>query len=95
MGGVIVLDKGGDGMKGMKMSIRWQAVLLGLGVGMLTVVCGCAAGSALMIRGAVDLSSMGLWAAVGVRRCCCEWGRGPGTGNAAAGENRESAQIML
>ena len=50
-------------MKGMKMSIRWQAVLLGLGVGMLTVVCGCAAGSALQVRGAVDLDTMGLWAA--------------------------------
>jgi hypothetical protein len=29
------------------------------------------------------------------RRCSCEWGRGPGTGNAAAGENRESAQKLV
>ena len=49
-------------MKGMKMSIRWQAVLLGLGVGMIAVVCGCAAGSGLMAKGAVDLGTMGLWA---------------------------------
>ena len=57
------MDKGGDGRKGMKMSIRWQAVLLGLGVGMLAVVCGCAAASALLVRGTVDLDTMGLWAA--------------------------------
>ena len=50
-------------MKGMKMSIRWQAVLLGLGVGMIAVVCGCAAGSGLMVKGAVDLGTKGLWAA--------------------------------
>ena len=50
-------------MKGMKMSIRWQAVLLGLGVGVIAVVCGCAAGSGLMVKGSVDLSSMSLWAA--------------------------------
>ena len=50
-------------MKGMKMSIRWQAVLLGLGMGMLVVVCGCAAASGLMVKGAVALSTMGLWAA--------------------------------
>ena len=50
-------------MKGMKISIRWQAVLLGLGVGMIAVVCGCAAGSGLMATGAVDLGTMGLWAA--------------------------------
>ena len=50
-------------MKGMKISIRWQAVLLGLGVGMIAVVCGCAAGSGLMVKGAVDISTMGYWAA--------------------------------
>ena len=50
-------------MKGMKMSIRWQAVLLGLGVGMIAVVCGCAAGSGLMVKGGVDIGTMGLWAA--------------------------------
>ena len=50
-------------MKGMKMSIRWQAVLLGLGVGMIAVICGCAAGSGLMVKGSVDLSIMSLWAA--------------------------------
>lgn len=50
-------------MKGMKMSIRWQAVLLGLGVGVIAVVCGCAAGSGLMVKGSVDLSTMSLWAA--------------------------------
>ena len=50
-------------MKGMKMSIRWQAVLLGLGVGMIAVICGCAAGAGLMVKGVVDLGTMGLWAA--------------------------------
>jgi hypothetical protein len=29
------------------------------------------------------------------RRCSCEWGRGPATENAAAGENRESAQKLV
>ena len=55
-------------MKGMKMSIRWQAVLLGLGVGMLTVVCGCAAASALLVQGAVERDTMGLWAAAAALR---------------------------
>ena len=50
-------------MKEIKASIRWQAVLLGIGVGMMTVVCGCAAGAGLMAKGAVDLDTMGLWAA--------------------------------
>ena len=50
-------------MKGMKMSIRWQAVLLGLGVGVIAVVCGCAAGSALMAKGVADMTTGGLWAA--------------------------------
>ena len=50
-------------MKGMKTSVRWQAVLLGLGVGMISVVCGCAAGAGLMAKGAVGMDTMGLWAA--------------------------------
>ena len=50
-------------MKRMKYSVRWQAVLLGLGVGMISVVCGCAAGAGLVAKGAVGMDTMGLWAA--------------------------------
>lgn len=50
-------------MKGMSISVRWQAVLLGTGVGMVTAVCAGAAGAGLMVRGASDIQSMGLWAA--------------------------------
>ena len=50
-------------MKGMKTSIRWQSAVLGIGVGMVAVVCGCAAGSALMAKGVADMTTGGLWAA--------------------------------
>ena len=41
-------------MKGMNYAVRWQAVLLGLGVGMISVVCGCAAGAGLMAKANMD-----------------------------------------
>ena len=59
----IGLDEGGDRMKGSRISVRWQAALLGCGVGLLTAVCACAGAAGLMVRGAVGLETMGLWAA--------------------------------
>ncbi len=50
-------------MKGMDRTVRWQAVLLGCGVGMVTAVCACAGAAGLMVKGAVGLQTMGLWAA--------------------------------
>ena len=50
-------------MKGMKWTVRWRSVVLGLGVGVLTLASACAAGAGLMARGAVDPEMMGLWAA--------------------------------
>ena len=57
------MDKGGDGMKGIRWKVQWRSVLLGLGVGMMTVICLCAVGAAMMEKGAVGLDTMGLWAA--------------------------------
>ena len=50
-------------MKESKWSVHWQPVLLGIGVGMVSVVCGCAAAAGLMARGAVGTETAALWAA--------------------------------
>ena len=50
-------------MKGMKLHVCWQAALLGAGVGMVTVICACAAAAGLLANGAAGLQTIGLWAA--------------------------------
>lgn len=50
-------------MKGKIWSVRWQSVALGCGVGMVTAVCACAGAAGLMVKGAVGLQTMSLWAA--------------------------------
>lgn len=50
-------------MKWMKGSVRWRAVLLGAGVGLLTMVTAGAVGAALMANGVADPERMGYWAA--------------------------------
>lgn len=50
-------------MKGWNISVRWRSVLLGIGVGVLAMLCVCAAAAAMMVRGIVDVETMGLWAA--------------------------------
>ena len=50
-------------MKGMKLLVRWQAALLGAGVGMVTVICACAAAAGLLANGSAGLQTIGLWAA--------------------------------
>ena len=59
----IGLDKGGERMKALKGTVRWQPVLLGTGVGMVTVICGCGAAAGLMVKGAAELETSALWAA--------------------------------
>ena len=50
----------------------------------------------ITVDGGVSLKEVvAFFAAEVERRCSCEWGRGPGIGNAAAGENRESAQKLV
>ena len=62
-GSGIALDQGGDGMKNGKIRVRWRSVLLGIGMGTLILVCGSAAGAAMMAGGVVDVAHMGLLAA--------------------------------
>lgn len=50
-------------MKEWKLKIHWQAVALGTGIGMLTVVCAAALSAALMAKGALDPGFMGMAAA--------------------------------
>ena len=50
-------------MKGWNISVRWRSVLLGIGVGVLALLSVCAAAAAMMVRGIVDVETMGLWAA--------------------------------
>ena len=57
------MDQGGDGMKNGKIRVRWRSVLLGIGMGTLILVCGSAAGAAMMAGGVVDVAHMGLLAA--------------------------------
>ena len=50
-------------MKGMRLSVRWGAVLLGTGIGIVTMVSACAGAAGLLAGGNVELESMGLLAA--------------------------------
>lgn len=50
-------------MKGIKMSVSWRAALLGLGIGVVTMVSACAGAAALMARGIAAPEHMGLFAA--------------------------------
>lgn len=50
-------------MKGKRLSICWRCALLGTGVGVVTMICACAAGAAMMYRGAADMSDMDIWSA--------------------------------
>ena len=50
-------------MKRGMCSVRWRGVLLGTGMGVLILICGCAAVAGLMANGVVDLCHTGLLAA--------------------------------
>ena len=50
-------------MKERGIRISWRAVLLGSGMGLLSMICAAAASAALMAGGAVGLDHMGLFAA--------------------------------
>lgn len=50
-------------MKGIKLAVRWRSVLLGTGIGVVTMVSACAGAAGLMARGAVEPNAMGLFAA--------------------------------
>lgn len=50
-------------MKGIKWSVNWRAVVLGTGIGIVTMVTACAGAAGLMAGGAVELGSMDLFAA--------------------------------
>lgn len=50
-------------MKAMKAKVRWRAVLLGTGVGMVSMVSACAAAAGMMAAGKADPAMMGYWAA--------------------------------
>ena len=50
-------------MKGNKFSIQWRGALLGTGVAVVTMIYSCAAGAAMMFRGAADMANMDIWCA--------------------------------
>lgn len=50
-------------MKGIKMAVSWRAALLGLGIGIVTMVSSCAAAAGLMARGIAAPEHMELFAA--------------------------------
>lgn len=50
-------------MKGMKWTVHWRSVALGLGAGLLALLCACAGAAGLMAGGTVEVDTMGLWAA--------------------------------
>ena len=50
-------------MKEVKARVSWRAVLLGLGVAMVTVTAVTAIGAGLMARGSLDVKGMDYWAA--------------------------------
>lgn len=50
-------------MKERGIRISWRAVLLGSGMGLLSMICAAVAAAALMAGGAVGLDRMGLFAA--------------------------------
>ena len=49
-------------MKGMKISFHWRPALLGLGIGIVTMVSTCAGAAGLMARGIAAPEHMGLFA---------------------------------
>ena len=50
-------------MKDGKRPFEWRAAALGSAAGILTVVTIAAVGSALMVKGSVDVGTMGWWSA--------------------------------
>ena len=50
-------------MKERRFTIRWRSALLGLGIGMVTMVALTALGAGLMVRGIVSMEWMSYWAA--------------------------------
>lgn len=50
-------------MKERKVRLSWRAAALGAGIGLLTMICACAAGAALLAGGRVEVERMGLLAA--------------------------------
>lgn len=50
-------------MKGMKWSVNWRALLMGIGIGTITMVSACAGVAELMASGTVGTESMGMFAA--------------------------------
>ena len=51
-------------MKERKVGIRWRSALLGLGIGIVTMVALTALGAALMVRGLVGQEWVDYWAAL-------------------------------
>lgn len=49
-------------MKERKVRLSWRAAALGTGIGLLTMICACAAGAALLAGGRVEVERMGLLA---------------------------------
>ena len=50
-------------MKGINWLVHWHAVLIGTGIGIVTMVSACVGAAGLMAAGTVGLESMGLFAA--------------------------------
>lgn len=50
-------------MRGNKVSVRWRSALLGAGIGVVSMICACAAGAGMMVKGAADMANMDIWAA--------------------------------
>ena len=81
-------------MAKVKGTVLWCSAALGTAVGILTVLCSCAAGAGMMASGTVDVAHMGLWAActvVGSALCAglaamLAGGGAPEAALAAAGE---------
>ena len=68
---------------------RWQGVTVSTALVMDLICCN------MILKPLIGRSRPWLWAAEVERRCSCEWGRGADAENAAAGENRESAQKLV
>ena len=51
-------------MRERKVGIKWRSALLGLGIGIVTMVALTALGAGLMVRGLVGPEWMGYWAAL-------------------------------
>lgn len=49
-------------MRGNKVMIRWRSALLGMGVGVVSMICASAAGAGMMAKGAADMTHMDIWA---------------------------------